>query len=143
MTKPVTKTGFRRDSVPAMAARPAIIGLAAAIGSSLLMCVLISFLFSLAKSLAEAAVMPLSFAAVGAGCFIGAYICSSLTRSRGVIYGLIIGFSVFFLVWIAGLFFSGTFFGTASLIKLAVMLAGGGLGGYLGVSGAGSRKRRR
>ncbi|MCL2486423.1 MAG: TIGR04086 family membrane protein [Oscillospiraceae bacterium] len=139
----MTKNGFRRDSAGAMAARPAVIGLVAAVASSLVMCMLIAFVFSLAKSLAEAAVLPLSFGAVGAGCFLGAYACSRMTGRRGVAYGLIIGFSVFFLVWVAGLFFSGAFFGTASLVKLAVTLTGGAAGGYSGMTGTGGKRRRR
>lgn len=143
MIKTGAKTGFRRDSASSMAARPAIIGLVAAIVSSLVMCVLISFVFALARSLAESVVLPLSFAAVGAGCFIGGYICASMAKCRGVVYGLIIGFSVFFLAWVAGLFFSGVFFGAASLVKLAVMLTGGAAGGYYGLTGFGGKRRRR
>lgn len=131
-----------KNNPAALAARPAIIGLAAAVVISLVLCALFSFVFLIIKSVAESAILPFSLIAAGVGCFCGSYICAGQTKNRGVIYGMIIGISMFFFVWIAGLFFSGQYFGGYSMIKLIVLIAAGSAGGYIGANGKFARKKR-
>lgn len=122
------------------AARPAVLGLLAAIAVSLTLCAVFALVFVIIESIAESAVIPLSLLAVALGCFLGAYICAALSRCRGIIYGAVIGFVLFVLLWIIGLFCSDSYFGTQSTIKLIVLIGTGCCGGYLGM---GAKKKRR
>lgn len=70
---------------------------------------------------------------LAAGAVAAGITATKITRSAGLIVGLIAGATMFLLVTIAGLIKSSETVGVMTVIKLASCLAFGGLGGILGL----------
>ena len=120
--------------------RPAALGLLISFAVTMLLIAIFSLLFVIVKSIAESAIVPLALISATAGCFAGALVCVSLTRSGGVLYGAAIGLTMFTAIWIIGAFSSNALFGTETVIKFILLLAGGIAGGCAG-RGRANRKR--
>lgn len=71
---------------------------------------------------------------LGMGVFCGGFISSRITKSAGLIVGLITGFTVFLLVTIIGLTRSNESVTYITLIRLIATLIAGALGGIIGVN---------
>lgn len=80
----------------------------------------------------------ITVAILAVGAFFGGFITTKITKSAGLIAGLITGFSVFLLVTIFGLFKSNDSVTIITLIRLISNVVAGALGGILGL-----RKRER
>ncbi len=80
----------------------------------------------------------ITVAILAIGAFFGGFITTKITKSAGLIAGLITGFSVFLLVTIFGLFKSNDSVTIITLIRLISNVVAGALGGILGL-----RKRER
>jgi putative membrane protein (TIGR04086 family) len=85
------------------------------------------------------AVTPMAFVAAALGAFAGGFVAARLSRERGLLYGAATGFLLFLLTTAAGFALLPETGGTLLLLKLALMVGGGALGGILGVN----LKRRR
>lgn len=72
------------------------------------------------------------------GAFVGGFIATKITKSAGLVIGLITGFVIFMLITIFGLIKSNDSITMLTLIKLVAALILGGLGGI-----AGLRKKER
>ncbi len=120
-------------------ARPAIVGLLLSCAVTAGLIAAFSLLFVLLESIAESAVVPLALLSAAAGCFVGAFICASMVKHYGIIFGVVIGLMMFMVIIVIGLMGKEGLFGTETVIKLLVLLISGGSGGYLG----GSCKRNR
>ncbi len=70
---------------------------------------------------------------LAAGAVAAGLTATKITKSAGLIVGLIAGASMFLLVTVAGLIKSSEPVGVMTVIKLASCLAFGGLGGILGL----------
>ena len=70
----------------------------------------------------------------GLGVLIGSYIAAAITRSRGLITGLIVGAVIFLLITIFGFSAADNGIGIISLIRGIVLLLLGALGGIKGVN---------
>lgn len=84
-------------------------------------------------------VTPITVAVSALGALVGGWIAARLSCKRGLLYGAGCGLLLFLLVATAGMIATQELRGSLLLIKLAVMVAGGALGGVLGVN----TKRRR
>lgn len=120
-------------------ARPVAAGLLLACAVTALLIAAFSLFFVVIESIADSAVVPLALLSAAAGCFVGAFLCGAMAKSRGLLFGAIVGGLVFVMISIVGVFCSESPFGTEMAIKLIILLAAGCAGGYLGAN----RKRKR
>lgn len=67
------------------------------------------------------------------GTFAGGFITSRITKSAGLIAGLLTGFAIFLLITITGMIKSNDSVTALTLVRLGATLAAGGLGGILGL----------
>lgn len=80
----------------------------------------------------------ITIALLSLGAFSGGLITSRITKSAGLVVGLITGFAIFLLVTITGLTKSDDSVTLLTLIRLASLLVAGGIGGIVGL-----RKKER
>lgn len=80
------------------------------------------------------AVTLLALVAGGVGALIGGFVTARLSRERGLLYGAGSGLLLFLLTLAAGLFLSPEGEMGLWLVKLAIMVIGGALGGLIGVN---------
>lgn len=76
----------------------------------------------------------ITLTALGAGTFVGGITSSRITKSAGLITGLITGFSVFLIITIIGLCKSDDTITYLTFIRLAATVILGGIGGIIGVN---------
>ena len=143
-----TKSGKSRYArcggcgIPALQiGKPFIIGLAAALIVSMAFVMLFALVFVLMKSIVSSAVIPLSVISLMLGCFAGGWICGSVSRQKGLFYGLAIGLAVFLGAWIIGIAMDEKAFSVAVAVKLILLLLAGGCGGWLGANRVKPRRR--
>lgn len=67
------------------------------------------------------------------GILFGSCVATKITKSAGLIIGLIVGFSIFILITVFGLFKNNDTITTITLIKLVASLISGALGGIIGL----------
>jgi len=115
-------------------ARPVFIGLLIAFAVTMLLIAVFSLVFVIIEKITESAIIPLALISAAAGCFIGALLCSIITKCKGILYGFIIGLSMFVVIWLIGLFGSNSLFGTDTIIKFALLTISGIAGGWVGRS---------
>lgn len=120
--------------------RPAMIGLLLSCALTAGLVALFSFVFVLLETIVDSAIVPLALISAAVGCFAGAFLCASLVRGKGLIFGVAIGIMMFIAVWILGIVCSNQIFGSETAIKLLLLIIAGGAGGYLG---SGYRSKRR
>ncbi len=113
-------------------AKPFLIGLTAALVVAMAFVMIFALVFVVMKSIVSSAVIPLSVVALMLGCFAGGYICGSISRERGLFYGLAIGLAVFVGAWIIGIAMDEDAFSLLVAVKLVLLLLAGGCGGWLG-----------
>ncbi len=71
---------------------------------------------------------------LGIGTLLGGFISARITKSAGMINGVITGFLVFLLITLIGVAKSNDSFTMISLVKLIVCIACAGFGGIIGVN---------
>lgn len=71
---------------------------------------------------------------LGMGIFCGGFVASRITKSAGLVVGLITGISTFLLVTVIGLTKSSDSVTYLTLVRLAASLITGALGGVIGVN---------
>ena len=121
--------------------KPAVIGLAVALIVAMAFTMLFALVFVIMRAIVTSAVVPLSLLSLMIGCFVGGFISASLSGTRGLIYGLIIGLTVFLGAWVIGIAMGGESFGFMTVVRLVLLLAAGGCGGWVGVNRAYTRRR--
>lgn len=85
------------------------------------------------------AITPMTVSAVSVGAFVGGYVCGRVSKRLGLAMGAVCG-AVMFLVFVGiGMAFGGSL-GSVTLLRLALMITAGALGGIAGVN---KRSRRR
>ena len=125
-----------RDRTPSFARqwlRPLLVGTAigviVCVAALLLMAALVR-----TEDVPRAAVLPLAIAAAAAGAFAGGLAAAAAAGQRGLAVGALCGLVLYLLILLAGFIrYSGVSGGTA-VLKLAVLIVAGGLGGVLGVN---------
>lgn len=121
--------------------KPFVIGLVAALVVAMAFVMLFALVFVVMKSIVSSAVIPLSVISLMLGCFVGGWICGSVSRQKGLFYGLAIGLTVFLGAWIIGIAMDEDAFSIAVLVKLILLLIAGGCGGWLGSNRVKPRRR--
>ena len=110
------------------------IGTAVSLGVILMMLCLISGVLMMLSGIPFDALPYIVLAADAVGIFAGGYITAAIVKSRGLIFGLLCGISVFLCMLIIGLC-SGYFSPNAIvLIRFGVLAVFGILGGIKGVN---------
>ena len=101
---------------------------------SILTLVISSFLFVKSQSISATVITPLTMFAIALGAFISGYVTARIIKSNGLFWGMIAGFVMFSVVFIAGLMISNGEISTLVLVKLTLMLLMGAIGGIAGVN---------
>ena len=112
--------------------KPFLVGLTAALAVSMLLVMTFAVVLVVMKSIVTSAVIPLSVVALMLGCFAGGWVCGSISRSRGLLYGLVIGLTVFVGAWVIGIAMGEDTFSLTVALKLVLLLLAGGCGGWIG-----------
>ncbi len=84
--------------------------------------------------LPAAAVTPVALAAAAIGAFVGGFAAARSSHERGLLYGAGVGLLLFLLVTVVGMVTSQELRGTMMLLKAALTIGFGALGGVLGVN---------
>ena len=74
------------------------------------------------------------------GGFVAGFVVARLTRSKGLLYGLLCGFIIFFICVFCELIFMGGELGALAMYKAGICTISGMIGGVLGVN---KRKKSR
>ncbi|MBQ9460467.1 MAG: TIGR04086 family membrane protein [Clostridia bacterium] len=91
------------------------------------------------KAVPYGAITPMSASAVSVGAFVGGYVCGRVNKRMGLAMGAACG-AVMFLIFVGiGMAFGGSL-GSVTLLRLALMITAGALGGIAGVN---KRSRKR
>ena len=101
---------------------------------SILTLVISSFLFVKSQNISATVITSLTMFAIALGAFISGYITARIIKSNGLFWGMIAGFVMFSVVFIAGLMISNGEISTLVLVKLTLMLLMGAIGGIAGVN---------
>lgn len=73
-------------------------------------------------------------AILSAGAFFGGFICARITKSAGLVVGMVTGFTIFLLVTIIGIIKSTDAVSAVTLIRFVLTVIIGGSGGIIGVN---------
>ena len=99
--------------------------------SIILLCIFASLMLAVGV-LPEQILNYATIAVLAAGTFFGGFISARITKSAGLITGLMTGFIIFLLVTVIGITKSNDSITVLTLIKLLSTLAAGSLGGIVG-----------
>ncbi len=139
------RNGFRcgpsMGSGGASMIKPVMLGLVIAAVVAFVFIMIFALVFVIMKAIVSSAVIPLSLIALMIGCFVGGLVCGTVARSRGLLYGLAIGFIVFLSVWLFGMAMGADAFSLITAIKLICLLLAGGCGGWMGSNHAYTKRR--
>lgn len=84
--------------------------------------------------LPASAVTPIALVSVAISAFASGFVAARLSRERGLLYGAGVGLLLFLLITVVGMVTSQEFRGTMMLLKAALTIGFGALGGVLGVN---------
>ncbi len=110
-----------------------LIGIATALAVTLLLLCVICAVINFASAIPYSLLPYIMLIADAVGGFFGAYVCAAMSKSRGLILGLICGFAVFVIMFIASLS-TGETIGLITLLRFIVLIVFGALGGIKGVN---------
>lgn len=82
----------------------------------------------------QSAIAPVAIGASVAGTFGAGFLCARLTKSAGLVYGLVCGAILFFLCLLCEVSFLGGELGTLAVYKFVICITAGMIGGVLGVN---------
>lgn len=114
--------------------RPTLVGLCVGV----LCCTLIFLLAALlirSVNIPRGIIKPLAVTAAGIGAFAAGLTAALLSKRRGLAIGALCGLWLFLIILLTGCVRTGSVNGTYTLIKGAVLIAAGAVGGVLGVNG--------
>ena len=126
--------GARKEaSVTARFLRPLGIGIVFVV----LVCVVVLLILAAIMTtgvIPTSAVTPIALAVAAFGVFAGGFAAARLSNERGLLYGAGVGLLFYLLVTVVGIAASQELRGTMMLLKAALIIGGGALGGVLGVN---------
>ena len=101
----------------------------------ILLCTVLLLLFSLVllklSLVSDNIIYTLTFTSSALSAFVSSYITLRLLKHNGFMYGILIGFLLFFFFTFIGFFISRESFSLFTLIKLFIMIFMGALGGII------------
>lgn len=112
--------------------------------TGILVCLITLIVFSTImhfRSIPLLAINPFAIAATVLGAFSGGFMTTRITKSNGLILGAVTGFLLFVIIVLIGLTVFKDKVSTLTLIKMAIMVLSGSIGGIAGVNTS-SRRRR-
>ncbi len=113
--------------------RPALVGVAVGligcVGSLMLAALLVQ-----SVDVPRAVILPLAIAAAAIGAFLAGLTAAAVSGQRGLLFGAICGLLLWLLILLAGVARYAEVSGGNTLIKLAVLVLAGSVGGVLGVN---------
>ena len=86
------------------------------------------------KDIPQVAVAPLATASAAIGAFAGGFTAAKIARQQGLLLGALCGVLLYALVFLTGLTHAGDMQATGVLIKWAILIACGAVGGIVGVN---------
>jgi putative membrane protein (TIGR04086 family) len=101
--------------------------------SSVFLCIF-AFVFVGLKTIPQEAVSLFSLISAGLGAFSGGYVAVKFTKEKGMFFGMLVGFSLFFALLLISVSVVSEPFTLESLVKLFLMLLFGAIGGIVGVN---------
>lgn len=107
---------------------------------SAILLVLSSLAFVKIKNIPQAFIEPLVIFICALGAFIGGYVTVRISKERGMLKGMVTGFLLFVLTFIASLVFTREPLTMISVIKCLSMVLTGAIAGIIGVNKKSSRK---
>ena len=107
------------------------IGIFCGVVSCVLLLIIFSFVIVKIGHLSSNTVNVISFITNALGTFVAAYISLKILKKRGLVYGVIIGGTLFLFFTIIGFFLTRESFTLFTLIKLFIMIFTGALGGII------------
>ncbi|MGI6265381.1 MAG: TIGR04086 family membrane protein [Acutalibacteraceae bacterium] len=87
-----------------------------------------------ARDMPQSVVTPLAVIAAAFGALVGGFIAARVARGRGLLMGALTGALLYLLILLAGTIWFRDALGVGLLVKLAVLVVCGGVGGILGVN---------
>ncbi|MBR5134986.1 MAG: TIGR04086 family membrane protein [Clostridia bacterium] len=111
-----------------------------------LVCLIVLLLFAVLASsfdIPQAAVIPLALVASAIGAFSGGGVGGLISKKNGWLIGTVTSLLLYFISILAGLVLFRQIHGSVILIKAAIMLASGILGGIVAVNYSHERKRKK
>lgn len=120
--------------------RPALIGVIVGGLCCLLVLLMMAALLS-AQDIPQVAVVPLAALATAAGALVGGFAAAKVSGKNGWLIGGVTALLLFLLTMVSGFGLFGQLNGGFILIKLAIMLACGMVGGIIAVNVGKKRKR--
>ena len=113
--------------------RPLLWGALAGVLSCLLLLLLMAAVLAVGD-VPKTAVTPLAVSAAVVGAGVGGFVTARLRGENGLLFGALCGLLLFVLVMAVGFSLLQQIRGGYALLKLALMLAAGAIGGVLGVN---------
>lgn len=114
-------------------AMPVIAGMLVGIAVSLLVLFVFSIVMTM-KDVPQGAVSTLAAVSVALGCLAAGIIAAKLHMRNGLATGAVTGFLLYLVLMIVGLIAQGASPAATVLIKFAVSIVSGGIGGIIGVN---------
>jgi putative membrane protein (TIGR04086 family) len=105
------------------------VGLIGCIGVLMLMALLVQ-----SADVPRVLIVPLAMAAAAIGAFLAGLTAAAVARQNGLLLGAVCGLLLFLLILVAGVARYAGVSGTHALLKFAVLLVCGSIGGVLGVN---------
>ena len=93
-----------------------------------------SLLFVRVKNIPEAVIGPLTIGIAAIGAFLSGYVAVRIVKIKGLIYGMLSGFLLFVILFVAGLVIARESLTMMTLIKCILSVLMGGIGGIIGVN---------
>lgn len=121
--------------------RSILIGVLAGIIVCMVMLLVFAWVLS-AQNLPQPMIDPMASVSVSLAGLVAGFICTRLTRSNGLLYGLATGGALSIILLIAGLSLSGAGVGIPGLFKVIFILLCSAIGGIIGVNSKPSKARK-
>lgn len=122
-----TQTAFR-SSVASV-----LFGVVGALLVSLLLLSLFSILMTV-RDLPAVVIVLLACVSIAGGAFVGGMVAARLIRNRGLMIGAITGLAFFLILYLTGLIMHQAGMDAWLLVKVAIAVLTGGIGGITGVN---------
>ena len=115
-----------------------LVGVVGALLVSLLLLSMFSIVMTI-RDLPSVVILLLACVSIAGGAFVGGMVAARLIRNRGLLTGAVTGLTFFLILYLTGLIMHQAGMDVWLLVKVAVAMLAGGIGGITGVN---MRKRR-
>ena len=127
-----SQTAFRGSVISVL------VGVVGALLVSLLLLSMFSIVMTI-RDLPSVVILLLACVSIAGGAFVGGMVAARLIRNRGLLTGAVTGLTFFLILYLTGLIMHQAGMDVWLLVKVAVAMLAGGIGGITGVN---MRKRR-